>query len=254
MKTLPQLAVITFLLLDSSFSLQAGARSSASYSIPADAADAGGKRTSSASYTNTGSAGLPSGSATGPAGAITLESGYVAQLLDSPLQILRAGSRKTHGNAGAFEINLPLTAPAGIECRTGGAGGNHQVVVVFADPVSVGGLSIMSRDGMASGTRSTNGATVTIDLTAVADAQTLAISLLNVNNGSTTGDVVIQMGVLLGDTNGDGFVNSGDALQTRNRSGQSTGASNFRSDVNIDGSVNSGDTQVLRARSGSALP
>ena len=35
-----------------------------------------------------------------------------------------------------------------------------------------------------------------------------------------TGDVSVPMGVLIGDTNGDRFVNSGDALQTRNRSGQ----------------------------------
>ncbi len=62
------------------------------------------------------------------------------------------------------------------------------------------------------------------------------------------------MGVLVGDTNGDGFVNAGDALQTRNRSGQATDATNFRSDVNVDGFVNSGDTTVVRARSGTALP
>ena len=61
------------------------------------------------------------------------------------------------------------------------------------------------------------------------------------------------MGVLLGDTNGDRFVNAGDALQTRNRSGQTTDATNFRSDVNTDGFVNSGDTTVVRSRSGTAL-
>ena len=61
------------------------------------------------------------------------------------------------------------------------------------------------------------------------------------------------MGVLVGDTNGDGFVNLGDALQTRNRSGQVTDATNFRSDVNADGFVNSGDTTAVRARSGMSL-
>ncbi len=62
------------------------------------------------------------------------------------------------------------------------------------------------------------------------------------------------MGLLVGDTNGDGFVNTGDALQTRNRSGQATDATNFRSDVNTDGVVNSGDTTAVRSRSGTALP
>ena len=42
------------------------------------------------------------------------------------------------------------------------------------------------------------------------------------------------------------FVNSGDSLQTRNRSGQVTDATNFRSDVNVDGTVNSGDSFIVR--------
>ena len=57
-----------------------------------------------------------------------------------------------------------------------------------------------------------------------------------------------------GDTNGDGVVNTGDALQTRNRSGQTTDATNFRSDVNVDGLVNSGDSIIVRSRSGTSLP
>ena len=69
-----------------------------------------------------------------------------------------------------------------------------------------------------------------------------------------TSDVGVQMGVLVGDTNGDGFVNSGDSLQTRNRSGQATDATNFRSDVNADCFINSGDVTVVRAKSGTSLP
>jgi hypothetical protein len=69
-----------------------------------------------------------------------------------------------------------------------------------------------------------------------------------------TSDVSIPMGVLLGDSNGDRFVNAGDALQTRSRSGQGTDATNFRSDVNADGFINSGDTTAVRSRSGTALP
>ncbi len=68
------------------------------------------------------------------------------------------------------------------------------------------------------------------------------------------GNVAVQMGVLIGDTNGDRFVNAGDATQTRSRSGQAADATNFRSDVNTDGTVNSGDTTAVRARSGTFLP
>ena len=77
---------------------------------------------------------------------------------------------------------------------------------------------------------------------------------MNVNDGASAGNVVIPMGILRGDTNGDRFVNAGDALQTRNRAGQAADATNFRSDVNTDGIVNSGDTAIVRAGSGNSLP
>ena len=69
-----------------------------------------------------------------------------------------------------------------------------------------------------------------IDLTAVANAQNVGLSLTNVIDaiGSSSSAVSISMGVLFGDSNGDGVVNSGDALQTRNRSGQSASAATFR--------------------------
>ena len=62
------------------------------------------------------------------------------------------------------------------------------------------------------------------------------------------------MGMLIGDTNGDGVVNAGDTTQTRSRSGQTTDATNFRSDVNSDGTINSGDEIAVRSRSGMFLP
>jgi hypothetical protein len=95
-----------------------------------------------------------------------------------------------------------------------------------------------------------------VDLSNVANAQTVKVTLSDVFDalGNHTALISQTMGVLLGDTNGDGFVNAGDALQTRNRSGQATGATNFRSDVNTDGFVNSGDTTIVRGRSGTSLP
>jgi hypothetical protein len=95
---------------------------------------------------------------------------------------------------------------------------------------------------------------VAVNLATVANQQTITVTLKNVNDGTRFGDVSVPMGVLLADTNSDRLVNAGDSLQTRNRSGQATDATNFRSDLNADGFVNSGDTAVVRARSGSALP
>ena len=61
------------------------------------------------------------------------------------------------------------------------------------------------------------------------------------------------LNVLRGDTNGDSFVNAGDAVQTRSRSGQALSGANFRSDVNLDGVINSGDTIIVRGASGTSL-
>ena len=59
----------------------AGARSSASYAIPADSIDAAGRRAASASYSADGSVGGVSGLATG-APAVVLKSGYLGQIYD----------------------------------------------------------------------------------------------------------------------------------------------------------------------------
>jgi hypothetical protein len=62
------------------------------------------------------------------------------------------------------------------------------------------------------------------------------------------------MGVLVGDTNGDGFVNSADISQTKSQSGDPVTGANFREDVNADGFLNSADISVVKSESGTALP
>ncbi len=172
-----------------------------------------------------------------------------------------AVSRKTHGNAGSWTVNLPLSGTPGIECRSGSATNDYTLLVTFLANVSVNGspqAAVASGIGTIGSGGVSNGGmvivsdnVVTIPLTNVANAQTINVTLNNVN-GST--NMTIPMRLLIGDTNGDGLVNSGDAQQTRNHSGQTTNATNFRSDVDVDGFINSGDTTAVRARSGTALP
>ena len=249
----PILATLAAILLVAPLSL-AGSRSSASYSILMDALDSGGVIASSGNYQDIGSGGLISGIANTAPGNAVVKSGYIAQLdFDAPA-VLSAVSRKTHGGSGTFDINLPLTGLPGIECRTPAAGGNHQVVVTFATPVSIGGVSVMSIDGQAGGTLSVNGSVVTVSLSAVANAQTIGITLTNVNNGSNSGDVFVPMGVLLGDTSGNGSVNASDVSLTKLKSGQPVGASNCREDVTVSGSINASDVSSVKLKSGTALP
>jgi hypothetical protein len=101
---------------------------------------------------------------------------------------------------------------------------------------------------------SPDGRTVTLNLTNVSNAQTLAVTFSGVSNGTSTGDVTVPMSLLIGDSNADRVVNSGDALQTRNRSGGVANSPNFRSDVNVDGAVNTGDALLVRTHSGDFLP
>jgi hypothetical protein len=62
------------------------------------------------------------------------------------------------------------------------------------------------------------------------------------------------MGVLLGDTNGNGFVNATDIGQTKAQSGQPVTSGNFRTDVNFNGAINATDIGQVKAQSGTQLP
>ena len=97
---------------------------------------------------------------------------------------------------------------------------------------------------------------MTVNLTGVGNAQTIAINLSNVTDefSQVMANTAVSASFLLGDTNGNHSVNAGDALQTRNRAGQATDSTNFRSDVNLDGIVNSGDTVIVRGQSGNSVP
>ena len=162
-----------------------------------------------------------------------------------------AASRKNHGASGNFDIPLPLTGNVGIECRTGP---DFQIIVHFADNVTVESASVTSGTGTVGSVAGNGTPAITVNLNGVTNAQRVTVTLHNVDDGTNTGDVPISMGALEGDTNGDGFVNAGDALQTRTRAGQQADAANFRSDANLDGVINSGDTTFVRARSGTGLP
>ena len=62
------------------------------------------------------------------------------------------------------------------------------------------------------------------------------------------------MGVLIGDVNANGLVNSTDTSLVQAQSGQNVTTSNFRTDINANGLVNSTDTSVVQSKSGTGLP
>jgi Astacin (Peptidase family M12A)/Divergent InlB B-repeat domain len=167
-------------------------------------------------------------------------------------------SRMTHTGAGTFDVNLPLTGTRGVECRSGGANGNYTMVFQFANSLtSVGGASVTSGTGSVSNNAiGLNNREYLVNLTGVANAQYITVSLTNVhdsvgNAGNLTGP---QMGVLVGDTTANGLVNSSDIAQTQSQSGTPVSSSNFREDVTVNGAINSSDISLVQSKSGTALP
>jgi hypothetical protein len=66
------------------------------------------------------------------------------------------------------------------------------------------------------------------------------------------------MGLLVGDVNANGLVNSTDTSQVQAQSGQPVtgdlGTGNYRKDVNANGLINSTDTSTVQSKSGHGLP
>jgi hypothetical protein len=168
---------------------------------------------------------------------------------------ISAVSRKMHGAAGTFDIGLPLnvalTGPIGIEPRSGPVG-QYQIVVTFANPVSVGGVAVTAGEGTANHTVSGN--VVTINLTNVADRQRLGLTLSSVNDGANIGGVLIALGVLAGDVNGNNNVNATDIGQVKSVVGAPVTTSNFRADVATNGTISSSDVGLVKANAGRTIP
>ncbi len=161
-----------------------------------------------------------------------------------------AVSRKLHGGT-PFDVNLPLTGNPGIECRNSGQA--HTIIVNFGASVTVTGAQIIEGTGVV-GSATASGSQVTVSLTGVTNAQRLTVLLNNVNDGVTTGDVAVTMGVLSGDTNGNGQVNAGDVSQTKSQIGSAVSAANFRNDVNVSNSITASDVSAVKTVVGTGLP
>jgi hypothetical protein len=189
---------------------------------------------------------------TPPAGGDRSDIGAV----ELPPGVLPIGavSRKTHGAAGYFDINLPLTGPVGIECRSGGATNDYEVVVTFASPVTFSSAAVNDGSGSVAGSSGSGTNTVTVDLTGVANVQRITLALFDVDNDVNSGDVGVRMGMLIGDTNGSGSVNAGDVSVVKGLSGLPVSGSNFRADVTANGAINSADVNLVKSKAGTSLP
>ncbi|HJT82120.1 MAG TPA: fibronectin type III domain-containing protein [Chthoniobacterales bacterium] len=182
----------------------------------------------------------------------------------SPLPVTMV-SRKTHGPAGSFDVDLKPPA-AGIEPRSGGPTGDYTVVVGFSAPVTVTGNGTVKAEvtsgsgqvgsgGTANGNAVTvEGGLVTIPLTNVVTAQRLTISLFGVNDGVKNGDVTIPLNVLVGDVTANGAVSNSDVAAVKGAVSAPLTESNFRNDITANGAVSNTDVSETKAQVGLSLP
>ncbi len=170
---------------------------------------------------------------------------------------LQAASRMTHAGVGTFDINMPMVGAKGIEPRTGGTSGNHQIILTFANDVSLTAVSVTPGQSGAAGLGGppiVNGKRITLNVTGVTNHQVLTVNLTGVSDGLVSSDLGIPIGILAGDTNADRLVNAKDVNRTKTASGRVVSRANFTLDVNLDGQINVDDTNFVKSFLGTSLP
>jgi hypothetical protein len=175
-----------------------------------------------------------------------------------PVQLAAAASQKIHGTAGTFEINLPLTGNPGVECRSGGATGDHTIVFTFTNP-------LMSVDEASTSCGSISSRTIDssdphrylVSITGcTVNAQSITTSLTGVHDtlGNTLPAAAASMALLLGDTTANGSVSNTDVASVKAQVAAPVTSSNFRNDVNANGVVSNTDVSMTKTQVGTSLP
>lgn len=161
--------------------------------------------------------------------------------------IVSAVSRRSHGAAGVFDVNV--TAPSAVECRKGGA---TSIIVGFDKPVRQvsGALADVQVDLGSVISLAVDGATLSIGLSGVVGPQPVTLSFPGIvahDTGAVVGEGLCFR-VLPGDVSGDGMVDPSDVIAIRAHLIQPVNSTNYRSDMTADGVINSFDVVGVRGR------
>jgi hypothetical protein len=167
-------------------------------------------------------------------------------------------SRKVHGSAGTFDIDLPLAGARGVECRGSGSTNDYTLVFTFANNlITVGGASASGCGGSVSSSgNGPNSNQYTVNLTGVSNACYITVTLTDVldSAGNFSSAVSASMGVLLGDVDASGRVDAADVSLVRQQTLQPVTTSNFREDVNTSGRIDAADASITRQQTLTSLP
>jgi hypothetical protein len=131
-----------------------------------------------------------------------------AELYDLGIALVSAASRLTHGSAGSFDIDMPLSGSSGVEDRQSST---YNAVFTFDVPVTSGEITVIGGTATV-GPITFSGNEMTAALTGVTDVQTVVLHTQNINgDGLPHGDV--PFGFLTGDVNGNRVVDVPDKNQ-----------------------------------------
>jgi hypothetical protein len=169
-------------------------------------------------------------------------------------QVTGVVSRKTHGAAGHFDIDLPLKGEPGVECRA--SGDSHTLVFSFSNDVVAGEAVITTGFGSVAAAPTFAAKTMTVTLAGATDMQkiTVRVSGLADTFGQSIPETEVAMNLLVGDVNGNKTVNASDIGETKGQSGAPASAANFRTDVNASGTVNASDIVLVKSNGGQSFP
>ena len=173
------------------------------------------------------------------------------------LKLTSAVSRKTHGGAVTFDVNLPLSGAPAVECRS--ENGVQKLVFTFTNDVVSGNVFLTlgpGGTGMLASNPTFSGKTMTVDLVNVSNAQVIIVSLFGVTDVTSQilPNTSIPVGILAGDVSGNGTVNSSDVSQAKIQSGVAVTGANFRADVIPNAAINSSDIGLVKSKSGTSFP
>jgi hypothetical protein len=178
--------------------------------------------------------------------------------IPTPVQLTAVASRKVHGGAGAFDIDLPVTGTHGIECRSGGSNGDYTIVFKFADTLTgVGSATVSSGAGRVhDGAIGSDSHEYIVNLTGVGNAQHISVTLRGIQDsaGHNSNTISAPMDVLLGDVNATGAVDGNDVSAVQGHTRQAVGPSTFIYDVNTTGSIDGNDVSAVQGATRTSLP
>jgi len=175
--------------------------------------------------------------------------GVVGSLNNNPQLVVGAAVKQ------GFNIPLPINGESGIEDRSGQPGGTYTITMTFNENIASVARASASCGKVAS--TSIDGATLTINLTKVScNASHITVTANDVKDsaGINLGTACMTVGLLLGDVNGDGVVDSADLDIVNSQIGQPTSEENFRSDINNDGVISAADVRIVTQQQGTRLP